>query len=71
MCEDERCDCHHRGDHHRKHHHHHGYGKYSAVAKKTGEQSLIPEILLEVAEIKEGDFFKIYIKKIEKHKKKH
>jgi hypothetical protein len=27
----------------------------------------IPEILFEVANIKEGDFFKIYVRKLKKH----
>ncbi len=73
MCEDKQCDCYHRGYHYGKHHqhHHHGHLKYSTVAKKTGDSVTIPEVLLEVAEIEEGDFFKIYIKKIAKHKKKH
>ncbi len=69
MCEDEKCSCHKRGNHgYHGHHHYHGHRKYSTIAKRTGETVNIPEILFEVADIKEGDFFKIHITKIKKHK---
>lgn len=70
MCEDEECGCRHRGRHHGKHNHrHHHHWKYSTIAKRTGETVNIPEILFEVGDIEEGDFFKIYIKKIKKNEK--
>ncbi|MBI4813017.1 MAG: hypothetical protein HY802_01200 [Methanobacterium sp.] len=68
MCEDEKCDCHKKGHHgYHGHHHHHGHGNYSTIAKRTGETVNIPEILFEVADINEGDFFQIHIRKIKKH----
>ena len=71
MCEDEKCRCHHRGRYHGRHYHHrhdHGHWKYSIIGKRTSETANIPEILFEVADIEEGDFYKIYIKKIKKEK---
>ena len=70
MCEDEKCRCHHRGRYYGKHHHrhHHGQWNYSNIGKRTSETANIPEILFEVAGIGEGDFYKIYIKKIKKEK---
>lgn len=74
MCEDEKCDCHHERHHHGRHHHgghhlkHHSHWKYSTIAKRTGESVIIPEILFEVADIGEGDFFEINIRKIKKSK---
>jgi recombinational DNA repair protein RecT len=69
MCEDEDCGCHkkHHQGHHKQYHHHHGYRGYATIAKRTGETVNIPEILFEVANIKEGDFFKIYVRKLKKH----
>lgn len=66
MCENEKYGYHqdrHHGSHHRHHHCHRGY---STIAKRTGETTLIPEILFEVANIEEGDFFKIYIRKLKR-----
>ncbi len=63
MCEDRTCIC--KG--HRHHRiHHHGHWKYSTIAKRTSESESIPQILFEVNDIEEGDFYKIYIKKIKK-----
>jgi len=70
MCEYENCGCHHYRRYHGRHHHHkhwkHKHWKYSTIAKKTGEPANIPEILFEVADIEEGDFYKVYIRKIKK-----
>jgi hypothetical protein len=71
MCEDENCDCHHnhKSHHHGSHHQkHHSHWKYSTIAKRTGESVKIPEILFEVANIEEGDFFEINIRKIKRNK---
>ena len=63
MCEDKNdCDCKHR-HHHR--YHHHGRG-FSSLVKRTSETVEIPAELLEVAEIKEGDFLKIRVHKVTK-----
>ena len=67
MCEDGKYDYHKRS-HYGHHGHHHCHRTYSTIAKRTGETVNIPEILFEVADIKEGDFFKIHISKIKKHK---
>jgi len=53
------CNCH----HHRHHNHRH---KYSTLVKMTSEKVKIPQELLEVAEIKEGDFLEIVIRKVHK-----
>lgn len=62
------CNCH----HHRHHRH-----QYSTLVKMNSEKVKIPQELLEVAEIKEGDFLEISIRKvhrpseIKKHYHKH
>lgn len=66
LCENQRYGCYHGGYHHSRHQHH---WKYSTIAKKTADTVTIPEILLEAADIEEGDFFKIYVRKIWKNKK--
>ncbi|BDZ68825.1 hypothetical protein [Methanobacterium ferruginis] len=70
MCDDRNLYCYHGRHYHDKHHHHdhwkHKPWKYSTIAKKTGKPAIIPEILFEVADIEDGDFFKIYIRKIKK-----
>jgi hypothetical protein len=66
LCENKNYDYHKTGHH--GHHQHHCHRTYSTIAKRTGETVNIPEILFEVAEIKEGDFFKIHISKIKKDK---
>ena len=69
MCEDRNLYCDHGRHYHDKHHHHHWKHKpwnYSTIAKKTGEPVIIPEILFEAANIEDGDFFKIYIRKMKK-----
>ncbi len=65
-------DC--RCKHHRHGHHHQGF---STMVKITGEKVEIPPELLEVAEIKEGDFIEIKILRVMKpserkeHHQKH
>jgi hypothetical protein len=75
MCEDKNdCDCKHRHYHHGRHHHGHGF---SSIVKRTKETVEIPAELLEVAEIKEGDFLKIRVHRVtkpsewKKHHKHH
>lgn len=58
----EDCNCH----DHRHRHHRHGY---SSIVKKTSENVSIPQDLLEVAEIEEGDFLQITIRKVRKPSK--
>ncbi len=62
----EECDCH----HHRHHYHRH---KYSTIVKMTSDKVIIPQDLLEVAELEEGDFLQITIRKVHKpsEMKKH
>ncbi|HSO25458.1 MAG TPA: hypothetical protein VLR54_02430 [Methanobacteriaceae archaeon] len=66
----EDCNC----NHHRHHHHRHGY---PTIVKRTSEKVTIPQDLLEVAEIEEGDFLEIIIRKVHKpsemkrHHQKH
>lgn len=65
------CKCKH---HRHGYHHHRGY---STIVKRTAEKVEIPLELLEVAEIKEGDFIEIKIRRVMKpserkeHHKKH
>lgn len=69
LCEDRNYGYHKRGHHgHHGHHQYHCHRTYSTIAKRTGETVNIPEILFEVADIKEGDFFMIHINKIKKDK---
>jgi hypothetical protein len=69
MCEEKDCDCkherHHRY-HHGRHHGHHMMG-YSSIVKRTEKQVIIPEVLLDVADVDVGDFLEISIKKVKKH----
>lgn len=60
------CDC----NHHHRHHHKHGY---STIVKRTSDKVQIPPELLEVAEIKEGDFLEIRVRRVltPSEKKKH
>ncbi|MDO9627337.1 MAG: hypothetical protein Q7I96_06920 [Methanobacteriaceae archaeon] len=55
----EDCDCHHR---HRYYHR-----GYSTVLKRTSEKVVVPQDLLDVAEIAEGEFVEIIIRKVHKH----
>ncbi len=67
MCEDKECGCHdkkHHGRHHGHHYKHHGY---RSIVKRGSKDVLVPEVLLEVAEIEEGDFLEISVRKIKKH----
>lgn len=43
--------------------------KYSTIDKRTEDPANVPEILFEVANIKKGDYYKIYISKINKREK--
>lgn len=67
------CDC---KSHHHRHHHHHRHG-YSTILKKTSGDLKIPQELLEVAEIKDGDFIEIRVRRVltpserKKHYEKH
>ena len=63
MCEDKNdCECKHR-------HHHYGRPRhlgegFSSIVKRTSEDVEVPDELLEVAEIKQGDFLKISVLKV-------
>ena len=38
---------------------------YTSITKKTGKQVYIPNILLEAANIRDGDYIEVKIRKIE------
>lgn len=40
---------------------------YTSITKKTGKQLYIPNILLEAANIQDGDYIEVKIRKINKH----
>ncbi len=63
MCEDRYNDCDCKDRHHHYRRHYHGRG-FSTVVKRTSDTVEIPTELLEVAEIKEGDFLKIRVHKV-------
>jgi len=65
MCEDKDCECHSKRKHHGHHHRYH-WG-YRSIVKRDSKDVLIPEVLLEVADIEEGNFLEISIRKIKKH----
>ena len=56
--EKEDCGCKY---HHRHHYHHKGY---TTILKRTSETVNIPQELIEVAEIGEGDFLEIRIRRV-------
>ncbi|MBI5679364.1 MAG: hypothetical protein HZC47_00480 [Methanobacterium sp.] len=72
MCEDKDCDCKssHHGKHHRYHHMHHKMG-YASIVKRTENEVMVPEVLLEVADVGVGEFLEIRIQKVKKHKHHH
>jgi antitoxin component of MazEF toxin-antitoxin module len=49
-------DCKHHGNHHKEY--------LTTIAKKTGRQIYIPNILLEAGNIQNGDYIEIKIRKI-------
>ena len=65
MCEDKDCDCNHHQGHHGRYHRHHMKG-YTSIVKRTGKDVIVPEVLLEVADVDVGDFLEIKIRKIKK-----
>ncbi|MCZ3367073.1 MULTISPECIES: hypothetical protein [Methanobacterium] len=40
---------------------------YTSITKKTGKQIYIPNILLEAANVQEGDYIEVKIKKLKKN----
>ena len=73
MCEEKNCECHSERKNHGRHHwHHHRHHKgYTSIVKREEKNVLVPEVLLEVADIKEGEFLEISVKKIKKHENHH
>jgi hypothetical protein len=56
-----------------KHHgmsyrHHRGY---TSIVKRLEKDVVVPEVLLEVADINEGDFLEISVRKVKKHRHHH
>lgn len=51
--------------HHRMPHRHHK--GYTSIFKLLEKDVVVPEVLLEVADIKEGDFLEISVRKVKKH----
>lgn len=51
--------------------HHHGHHRrgYTSIIKRTENEVLIPQVLLEVADVEVGDFLEITIRKVRKPKK--
>lgn len=41
------------------------------MVKRSENQIIVPEVLLEVADVDVGDFLEISIRKVSKHKKHH
>lgn len=77
MCKEKDCDCYH-GKHHWHHHGchhrwHHGYRRkgYASIVKRTEDKVIVPEALLEVANVGVGEFLEIRVRKVKKHKKHH
>jgi hypothetical protein len=73
MCEEKDCDCNH-GKHHRHHHmwhHRHHMKGYASIVKRTENQVIVPEALLEVADIGVGEFLEIRVRKVKKHENLH
>lgn len=66
MCEDRNCDCNHHLGHHGRYHRHHMNG-YKSLVKRTGKDVIVPEVLLEVADVDVGDFLEISIRSVKKH----
>jgi hypothetical protein len=73
MCEENDCKCHSEGKHHGRHHRYHNrhHMGYNSIVKRVEKDVLVPEVLLEVAEVNEGDFFEISVRKIRKHQHHH
>jgi len=73
MCEDKDCECHSERKSHGKHHwhHHRDHKVYKSIVKRVSKDVIVPEVLLEVADVKEGDFLEISIRKIKKHHEDH
>ena len=69
MCEDRDFE------YHRRHHyiHHHGchphHRGYSSIIKRTEDQVVVPEVLLDVASVDVGDYVEISIRKVHNHRK--
>lgn len=77
MHEEKDCDCNHRkhhmhphGWHHRWHHGHHMKG-YASIVKRTEDNVIVPEALLEVADVGVGEFLEIRVRKVKKHEHRH
>ncbi|MEL7670611.1 hypothetical protein [Methanobacterium sp.] len=66
MCEDRNCDCNHHPGHPGRYHRHHMKG-YKSLVKRTGKDVIVPEVLLEVADVDVGDFLEISIRSVKKH----
>ncbi len=73
MCEEKDCDCNHHKKHHGKHHMHHmmHIKGYTSIVKRADNQVVVPEVLLEVADVNVGDFLEINIRKIKKYESHH
>ena len=44
---------------------------YTSIFKLLEKDVVVPEVLLEVADIKEGDFLEISVRKVKNHKHHH
>jgi hypothetical protein len=69
MCEEKDCECKHEkhhGYHHGRHHRHHVIC-YVSIVKRAEKQAIVPEVLLDVADIDVGDFLEISIRKARKN----
>lgn len=70
MCEDKSYG--HHGPQHGWHHGHHlHHVGYKSIVKRTENQVVVPEVLLEVAGVDVGDFVEISIRKVKKHGHHH
>jgi|GEM_PF-700251 len=70
MHEEKDCECHSERGPHGRHHWYHHRG-YTSIVKRVEKDVLVPEVLLEVADIKEGDFLEISVRKVRKRKDHH
>jgi len=70
MYDEKNCECHSERGHHERHHGYHHRG-YTSIVKRAEKDVLVPEVLLEVADITDGDFLEISVKKVRKHKHHH
>ena len=41
---------------------------YASIVKRTEKDVIVPEVLLEVADVDVGDFLEIKVRKIKKHR---